>query len=73
MAIGSMSGSSPCTFTTTSQSSVAATSASRSVPVSWVGFVSRTLPPNSFTRVAIRKSSVATITCDTTDDDDARR
>jgi len=31
------------------------------------------LPPNSFTRVAIRKSSVATITCDTTDDDDARR
>ena len=30
---GSMSGSSPCTFTTTSQSSVAATSASRSVPL----------------------------------------
>src|SRR5204862_7977627 len=70
---GSISGSSPCTLTTMSQSSEAATSASRSVPVSCVGFVSRTLPPNSLTRVATRKSSVATMTCVTTGDADARR
>ena len=66
---GSISGSSPCTLTTMSQSSVAATSASRSVPVSWSPCVSRTLPPKSVTRVAMRRSSVATMTCD----DDRRR
>ena len=66
IAPGSISGSSPCTLTTTSQSSEAATSARRSVPVSCVAFVSRTLPPNSLTRVAMRRSSVATMTSETT-------
>ncbi len=47
IARGSISGSSPCTLTTMSQSSDAATSASRSVPVACVAFVSRTLPPKS--------------------------
>src|SRR5206468_9005715 len=55
------------------QSSVAATSASRSVPVSCVGFVSRTRPPKPLTRVAIRRSSVATMTCDTIGDAETRR
>jgi len=64
MAPGSMSGSSPCTLTTTSQSSDAATSAMRSVPVSCVAFVSRTLPPNVCACRAMRRSSVATITFD---------
>ena len=38
----SIRGSSPCTLTTISSSSVAATSASRSVPVGWVGLVRTT-------------------------------
>src|SRR5262245_50090847 len=73
MARGSSNGSSPCTLTTMSQSSDEATSARRSVPVGWSGRVSRTLPPNSLTVVAIRKSSVATITRDTSGDASARR
>src|SRR2546427_3113877 len=73
IAAGLISGSSPCTLTMMSESSVAATSARRSVPVSCVAFVSRTLPPKSLTRVAMRRSSVATMTCETTGDADARR
>src|SRR5207247_1204620 len=70
---GSSSGSSPCTLTTMSQSSDAATSARRSVPVVCVALVSRALPPKSCTRVAMRRSSVATMTSDRIRDAATRR
>jgi len=38
-----------------------------------IALVSLTLPPNSATRVAIRRSSVATMTRETTGEADARR
>src|SRR5262249_39346264 len=72
IAPGSISGSSAWTFTTTSQSRLAGTSARRSVPVSWAR-VRRTFPPNEVTLEATRKSSVATRTCETIGEANARR
>src|SRR5260370_946933 len=61
IASGSSSGSSPCTFTKTSPSSCAATSATRSVPVRCSARVIRASPPNPSTAFMMRTSSVATI------------
>src|SRR6266446_4814130 len=60
-AAGSNSGSSPWTFTKTSPSTWAATSATRSVPVRWSWRVILASPPNSCTAFTMRSSSVATI------------
>ena len=59
---GSTKGRSPCTFTTTSASRRAATSASRSVPVGWSGRVIATSTPSGSTASRMRGSSVATMT-----------
>ena len=70
---GSISGSSPWTLTTMSASSLWATSARRSVPVSCGGEVISTLPPKARTASAIRSSSVATITSETSEPCEAVR
>ena len=62
MPVGSSIGSSPCTLITISASIPRAASASRSVPVAWAGEVSTASPPKPRTALAIRSSSVATIT-----------
>src|SRR5450759_4303031 len=65
MVSGASSGSSPWTLTIRSQSSDAATSARRSVPLGCDGDVRTASPPNRSTASRIRRSSVATITRDT--------
>src|SRR5712671_352981 len=55
IAFGSRSGSSPCTFTKTSPSSRAATSATRSVPVRCSLRVIRASPPNPATAFTLRQ------------------
>ena len=62
MSAGSMSGSSPWTFTTTSPSSARAATATRSVPLGRSDGVITARAPVPSTAAAMRSSSVATIT-----------
>jgi hypothetical protein len=61
MAAGEISGSSPCTLTSTSTSGILpAISATRSVPLGQSGLVSSTRPPKERTSAAISSQSAAT-------------